>query len=130
MYGSRYMAQHVSSSVSHSLIAFDSPSITLGEVLDRMIALYPRARPYLLDEVGMLPSYMRVLINEVRPDPDATPATLLHDQDRVALLVAIAGGERSDLAVDEVGTIRAHLRLEQSKNKQEKNVHWARDYEL
>ena len=75
-------------------IAFDSPSITLGEVLEMMIALYPRARPYLLDEVGMLPSYMRVLINEVRPEPDATPATLLHDQDRVALLVAIAGGER------------------------------------
>jgi len=75
-------------------IAFDSPSITLGEVLERMIALYPRARPYLLDEAGMLPSFMRVLINEVRPDPDATPTTLLHDQDRVALLVAIAGGER------------------------------------
>jgi len=75
-------------------IAFDSPSITLGEVLARMIALYPRARPYLLDEAGMLPSFMRVLINEVRPDPDATPTTLLYDQDRVALLVAIAGGER------------------------------------
>jgi molybdopterin converting factor small subunit len=75
-------------------IAFDSPSITLGEVLERMIALYPRARPYLLDEVGMLPSYIRVLINEVRPEPDATPATLLHDQDRVTLLVAVAGGER------------------------------------
>ena len=75
-------------------IAFDSPSITLGEVLERMIALYPRARPYLLDEAGMLPSFMRVLINEVRPDPDATPTTLLYDQDRVALLVAIAGGER------------------------------------
>ena len=75
-------------------IAFDSPSITLGEVLERMIVLYPRARPYLLDEVGMLPSYIRVLINEVRPEPDATPATLLHDRDRVTLLVAIAGGER------------------------------------
>ena len=75
-------------------IAFDSPSITLGEVLARMIALYPRARPYLLDEAGMIPSFMRVLINEVRPDPDATPTTLLYDQDRVALLVAIAGGER------------------------------------
>ena len=74
-------------------IALDSPSITLGEVLEKMIALYPRARPYLLDEAGMLPTYIRVLINEVRPEPDATPATLLHDQDRVALLVAIAGGE-------------------------------------
>ena len=76
----------------HVDIAFDTPSITLGEVLERMIALYPRVRPYLQDEAGMLPSYMRVLINEVRPDPDATPATLLHDQDRVALLMAVAGG--------------------------------------
>jgi molybdopterin converting factor small subunit len=74
-------------------IAFDSPSITLGEVLERMIALYPRARPYLLDETGMLQPYIRVLINEERPVPDATPATLLHDQDRIALLQAIAGGE-------------------------------------
>ncbi len=32
--------------------------------------------------------------------------------------------------VDNVGTTRAHLRLEPSKNNQEKNVRWARDYEL
>ena len=32
--------------------------------------------------------------------------------------------------VDEVGTTRAHLRLEPSKNNQEKNVRWASDYEL
>ena len=73
-------------------IACDSSSITLGEVLERIIVQYPRARPYLLDETGMLPSYIRVLINDVRPIPDATPATLLHDHDRVALLVAVAGG--------------------------------------
>lgn len=76
------------------VIVFDCPSITLGEVMERIIALYPRARPYLLDESGMLPSYMRVIINEVRPHPDATPVTLLHDQDHVALLVAVAGGVR------------------------------------
>jgi molybdopterin converting factor small subunit len=75
-------------------IAFDSLSVTLGEVLERIIALYPRAQPYLLDESGRLPLYMRVLINEVRPDPDATPSTLLHDRDRVTLLVAVAGGMR------------------------------------
>ncbi len=89
-----YGAARVVIGQPHVDIAFDSSSITLGEVLEKLIALYPRAQPYLLDEVGMLPPYMRVLINEVRPDPDATPATLLHDQDRVALLVAIAGGER------------------------------------
>ena len=75
-------------------ITFDSPSVTLGDVLERLIALYPRARPYLLNESGMLPLYIRVLINDVRPDPDATLATLLYDQDRVTLLVAVAGGKR------------------------------------
>ena len=75
-------------------VEFDTAPITLGEVLKKMISRYPRARPYLLDESGILPSYMRVLINDKRPVADATPATLLHDQDRVALLVAVAGGER------------------------------------
>jgi len=74
-------------------ISFDTPTVTLGQVLERMIAAYPRARPYLLDEAGMLPSYMRVLINNARPDPDATRDTILYDEDRVALLVAVAGGE-------------------------------------
>jgi len=73
-------------------LSFDIPAITLGQVLEKMIATYPRARPYLLDESGSLPSYMRVLINNVRPNPDATLATLLLDKDRVSLLVAVAGG--------------------------------------
>lgn len=73
-------------------VSFDSSSVTLGQVLEKLIANYPRARPYLLDESGTLPSYMRVLINNVRPEPDATSETLLHDEDRVALLVAVAGG--------------------------------------
>ncbi len=73
-------------------LSFDASTITLGQVLERMIAAYPRARPYLLDEAGRLPSYIRVLINEERPNPDATLATKLHDEDRVALLVAVAGG--------------------------------------
>ena len=75
-------------------VSFDSSSITLSQVLQHLIAAYPRAAPYLLDEAGGLPSFMRVLINNVRPDPDATLATVLHDQDRVALLVAVAGGEQ------------------------------------
>lgn len=74
-------------------LRFDSPSVTLEEVLEKMISLYPRAQPYLLDGSGMLPPHIRVLINGVRPDPDATLATLLHNQDRVTLLVAVAGGE-------------------------------------
>ncbi len=73
-------------------VEFDGPTITLGEVLEKIIHRYPRARPHLLDESGILPSYIRVLINDIRPFPDVTLATLLHDQDRVALLVAVAGG--------------------------------------
>ena len=49
----------------------------------------------------MLPLDMRVLINEVRPVPNATPATLLHDQDRITLLVAIAGGERREMTLED-----------------------------
>ena len=74
-------------------ITFDTSTVTLGQVLERMITTYPRARPYLLNEAGMLPPHMRVLINNARPDPDATRDTILHDEDRVALLVAVAGGE-------------------------------------
>ncbi len=75
-------------------LSFDIPAITLGQVLEKMIAIYPRARPYLLDEAGSLPSYMRVLINNVRPNPDATLATPLRDKDQVSLLVAVAGGAK------------------------------------
>ncbi len=75
-------------------VSFDTSTVTLGEAVQRLIALYPRARPYLLDEAGGLPSFVRVLINRVRPEPDATLATILHDEDQVALLVAVAGGGR------------------------------------
>ena len=76
-------------------VSFDSSSVTLGQVLEKLIAIYPRAQPYLLDESGMLPSYIRVIINNVRPEPDAICDTVLYDEDRVALLVAVAGGQIS-----------------------------------
>lgn len=75
-------------------VSFATSTATLGQVLQQLAAVYPRAQPYFLDEAGRLPSFVRVLINHVRPDPDATPATVLHDEDQVALLVAVAGGER------------------------------------
>lgn len=75
-------------------VSLASSTVTLGQVLEQLIATYPRARPYLLDEAGSLPSFLQVLINAVRPVPDATPATVLHDEDQVTLLVAVAGGEQ------------------------------------
>src|SRR5437763_17101566 len=90
-----YGAARVIIGQSHVDVTFDALSITLGQLLERLAATYPRARSYLLDEAGRLPSHTRVLINDVRPDPDATLATVLHDEDQVALLVAVAGGQGS-----------------------------------
>ncbi len=73
-------------------VVCDAPSATLGQVIETLASTYPRVRLYLLDEDGKLQFYIRVLINEVRPDPDATPATVLYDGDRLTLLVAVAGG--------------------------------------
>jgi len=91
-------------------VTFDTPTITLGQVLEKLIATYPRVRPYLLDEAGMLQFSIRVLINGVRPEPDATLATMLHDGDRLTLLVAVAGGEESSsISVCLEGAIRRHV---------------------
>lgn len=73
-------------------VTVDAPTTTLGEVLQRLVSRYPRAQPYLLDEAGRLPFFVRVLVNLVRPEPDATLSTVLHDGDQLALLVAVAGG--------------------------------------
>jgi molybdopterin converting factor small subunit len=73
-------------------LSFEAPAVTLAEMLEKLTAAYPRVRPYLLDASGMIHSSIRVLINNERPDPDATPDTLLHAEDRITLLVAVAGG--------------------------------------
>jgi molybdopterin converting factor small subunit len=73
-------------------LSFDTPAITLEQMLEKLITNYPLVRPYLLDASGMLQTSIRVLMNKERPDPDATLATVLHDEDWVTLLVAVAGG--------------------------------------
>ncbi|MHB8597782.1 MAG: MoaD/ThiS family protein [Ktedonobacteraceae bacterium] len=73
-------------------LSFDSPSVTLGQLIEELIARYPRVRPYLLDASGMLHASLRVLLNNEWPIPEVTMATLLHDEDRVSFLVAVAGG--------------------------------------
>jgi len=88
-----YGGARVVSGKSAVELAFETPSVTLAQVLEKLIATYPRVRPYLLDASGLLHTSLRVLINNERPEPDATLATVLHDEDRVALLVAVAGGE-------------------------------------
>ena len=73
-------------------LSFDMQHVTLAQVIDSIIARYPRARPYLLDAAGSRQPHIRVLINQARPQPDATLSTAIHDGDEVALLIAVAGG--------------------------------------
>ena len=73
-------------------LSFDSPSVTLGQLVGELIARYPRVQPYLLDASGTLHASLRVLLNNEWPIPEVTLATLLHDEDRVSFLVAVAGG--------------------------------------
>lgn len=73
-------------------LSFDAVCVTLAQVVEQLIATYPRVRPYLLDASGALHSSLRVLLNNKRPDPDATLATALHPEDHITFLVAVAGG--------------------------------------
>lgn len=91
-----YGAARVVTGKSRVEIALDESSATLGQALEILCAANPRARPYLLTEAGVLQSHIRVLINDVRPQPDAALAKPLHDGDRVTLLVAVAGGDFLD----------------------------------
>jgi molybdopterin converting factor small subunit len=75
-------------------LSFDAPIITLEQILEKLITNYPHVRPYLLDASGKLQTSIRVLINKERPEPDATLATVLHDEDWVTFLVAVAGGAK------------------------------------
>ncbi len=87
-----YGGARVVSGKSAMDLSFDTPTITLAQLLEKLIASYPRVRSYLLDASGMLQTSIRVLINKERLEPDATLETLLHDEDQVTLLVAVAGG--------------------------------------
>lgn len=73
-------------------LSFDTPSVTMAQLVDELIAVYPRVRPYLLATSGTLHTSLRVLLNNERPDPDVTLATLLHADDKITFLVAVAGG--------------------------------------
>lgn len=77
-------------------LSFDLSSVTVGQLVEELIATYPRVQPYLLHESGILHPSLRVLINKERPDPDATLATSLHAGDEVTFLVAVAGGAQRD----------------------------------
>ena len=73
-------------------LSFDVSSVTLAQVVEALTADYPRVRRYLLDASGALLPSVRILLNDVRPDPDTTLATPLQANDQVVFLTPVAGG--------------------------------------
>jgi molybdopterin converting factor small subunit len=73
-------------------LSFDASHVTLAQVVEKLIAMYPRTRPYLLSETGALNASIRVLVNNERLDPAVALTSALHAEDHIALLVAVAGG--------------------------------------
>lgn len=70
-------------------MSFDEPRITMMQLLDALIALYPRIGPYLIDNSSQaLHTEMRILLNGTRPKPNLTLSTPLYDNDRLTFLVA------------------------------------------
>lgn len=67
-------------------------STTLAQVLDAVIARYPRARRYLRDAAGALAPGIRVLVNDARVDDATILGASVHDGDVVALLMPVQGG--------------------------------------
>lgn len=73
-------------------LSFDASSITLAQVLEVLTADYPRVRRYLLDASGALLPFVRILLNNERPDLDVTLATPLQANDQITFLTPVAGG--------------------------------------
>ena len=69
-------------------LSFDKQYITLMQLLEELIAIYPRIESYLLDTSSQtLHTEMRILLNGKRPKPGLTLATPLHDNDRLTFLI-------------------------------------------
>jgi molybdopterin converting factor small subunit len=87
-----YGAMRVVAGQSKIDLSFDTPSVTLAQVIEALTAAYPRVRPYLLDASGELHTSLRILLNNERPDPDVAIATALHADDWLVFLTPVAGG--------------------------------------
>ena|SRR5258708_24752188 len=74
-------------------LSFDAPSITMIQLLNALVVIHPRIRPYLLAKSAEnLHPDIRILINGTRAKPDLTLSRSLYDHDRVTFLAPIVGG--------------------------------------
>jgi len=73
----------------------DVPAATLAELIDRLEALHPGMRSYLLDESGALRTYVNIFVNTAEARTLAELRTPLTEDDEVSILPAMAGGTGS-----------------------------------
>ncbi|HEY7415715.1 MAG TPA: hypothetical protein VH593_11025 [Ktedonobacteraceae bacterium] len=70
-------------------LTFEAQYVTIAQLLETLVNMYPRTRPYLFDlSTHEIHRDMRVLVNGKRPQPTVTPTMPLYDNDRLALIVA------------------------------------------
>jgi molybdopterin synthase sulfur carrier subunit len=65
---------------------------TVAELLDRIDAIHPGVRAYLLDETGALRAYVNVFVNATEVRHSGGLSTPLRPDDEVTILPAMAGG--------------------------------------
>jgi molybdopterin synthase sulfur carrier subunit len=70
----------------------EASAATLAELVERLEALHPGMRSYLLDEGGTLRAYVNVFVNAAEVRTLSGLQTRLKETDEVSILPAMAGG--------------------------------------
>ena len=77
-----------------NLARVESHAADLAGLLDELEGRFPGLKARVLDERGELHRFVSVFINNVEAEALGGPRAALRDGDEVALIPAIAGGER------------------------------------
>jgi sulfur-carrier protein len=67
-------------------------AVSVGELLDRLEALHPGTRRYLLDEAGGVRSHVNIFVNQADIRDGAGLHSPVGPRDEVAIIPAMAGG--------------------------------------
>lgn len=80
--------------LTRNLARVEGHAADLAGLLDDLEGRFPGLKARVLDERGELHRFVSVFINNVEAEALGGPRAALHDGDEVALIPAIAGGER------------------------------------
>ena len=91
------------------LARVETAAATLAELVDRLDALHPGMRTYLLDESGAVRAYVNVFVNAAEARTLDGLETRLKEGDEVSILPAMAGGAQMPTPSGVLTSERAHL---------------------